>query len=112
MSRKLKLNTITALILQIITVLYGLIIPRLILGAYGSEVNGLVQSVSQFLGVITLLELGVGQVIQSALYKPLAEKDKEKISCILKSGEKFFRWIALILLFYVIVLTCAYPVII
>ena len=69
--KKLALNTVTSLSLQIITIICGFITPRLFLSAYGSEVNGLVQSVTQFLGVISFLELGIGQVIQSELYKHL-----------------------------------------
>ena len=41
--------------------------------AYGSDVNGLVSSITQFLGYIALVEGGVGGVIRAALYKPLAK---------------------------------------
>ena len=78
--KKLALNTITSLILQLVTVVCGFILPRLILESFGSDVNGLVNSITQFLGVITLLDLGVGAVVQSALYKPLTEKDTDMIS--------------------------------
>ena len=105
MKKRILYNTIFSLLLQIVTVLCGLIIPRLFLSEYGSEVNGLVQSVTQFLGIITLLELGIGQVIQSALYKPLANKDKYAIDCVLASGNKFFRRIAYILLAYIVLLS-------
>ena len=69
--KKLALNTITSLVLQVVSVICGFILPRLILESFGSDVNGLVNSITQFLGVITLLDLGVGAVVQSALYKPL-----------------------------------------
>jgi len=107
--KKLAFNTATSLLLQVVTVLCGLILPRLILQAYGTQVNGLVQSITQFLGVISLLELGIGQVIQSALYKPLAQKDTDEISRILASGDRFFRRIAYILAVYVAVLILVYP---
>lgn len=101
-----------SLSLQIITLICGFIVPRLILQQYGSSVNGLVQSITQFLSIISFLELGVGTVIQSSLYKPLAEDNKNAISAIISSGEKFFRRIALILLVYVIILTATYPLIV
>ena len=112
MKKKLMLNTVSSLALQAVTVICGFILPRLILQFYGSEVNGLVQSITQFLGIITLAELGIGQVIQSSLYKPIAKKDNDGISCVVSSGEKFFRKIAIILLFYVAVLVVFYPYII
>ncbi len=110
--KKLTLNTITSLLLQFTTIICGFILPRLILGAYGSEVNGLVNSIAQFLSIISLLDLGVGAVVQSALYKPLAENDYSSISKIYVSASKFFKKLALILMGYVVLLTFFFPVLI
>ena len=55
--KKLYLNTVSALILQIVTFICGFILPKQILLFYGSEVNGLVISISRFLSVISLLEM-------------------------------------------------------
>lgn len=109
MKKKLVYNTATSLLLQLVTVICGFITPRLFLSEYGSEVNGLVQSITQFLGVVSLLELGVGQVIQSALYKPIAKNDLSSINSVLSSGNKFFKRIAFILAIYIIVLIAVYP---
>lgn len=108
-TKKLKKNTITSLILQITTIISGLILPRLILRAYGSDVNGLVNSVNQFLSMISFLELGVGSVVQSSLYKPLADRDSLQINRIVSSAGKFFRKLAYILVAYIIVLVLVYP---
>lgn len=109
--RKLLLakNTAASLIAQITTLVCGFILPRLFLQHYGSEVNGLVNSISQFLSVIAFLELGVGAVVQSSLYKPLAEKDNQQISKVMVSANKFFQRLARILLVYVISLMIIYP---
>lgn len=109
--RKLFLakNTAASLIAQITTLVCGFILPRLFLQHYGSEVNGLVNSISQFLSVIAFLELGVGAVVQSSLYKPLAEKDNQQISKVMVSANKFFQRLARILLVYVISLMMIYP---
>lgn len=111
-SKKLTLNTVTSLLLQIITVICGFILPRLILCTFGSDVNGLVNSITQFLGVITLLDLGVGAVVQSSLYKPLAENDKDSISKIYVSAHRFFKRLATILVVYVSILVFVYPLIV
>ncbi len=110
--KKLALNTITSLGLQVVSVICGFILPRLILESFGSDVNGLVNSITQFLGVITLLDLGVGAVVQSALYKPLAENDTDTISKIYVSANKFFRRLAEILLVYVVLLMIFYPMLV
>ena len=108
-SKKLARNTISSLVFQLTTIICGFILPRLILLEFGSSVNGLVNSVSQFLHMIAFLELGVGSVVQSSLYKPLAEKDNVQISKTIVSAEKFFKRLAQILLVYIIALMIIYP---
>lgn len=110
--KKLLYNTITSIILQISNVINGFVLPRLILGSFGSDVNGLVSSITQFLSVITLMDLGVGAVVQSALYKPLADNDNDAISRIYVSANRFFKRLATIMLVYVVVLMIVYPFII
>lgn len=107
--KRLFYNTASSLVLQLTTIICGFILPRLILNAFGSEVNGLVNSITQFLGIIAFLELGVGAVVQSALYKPLAEKNQDDVSKIISSANKFFTRLGQILLVYVIVLIFVYP---
>lgn len=109
--KKFILNTFTALLNQFVMVVCAFILPRLILNTFGSETNGLVSSVQQFLAVISFMELGVGAVVQASLYKPLAEKNKEQVSKIIVSATKFFRKLAIIMLLYTMTLLVVYPVI-
>lgn len=106
------MNTGTGLLKQLVVVVCGFILPRYMLSYYGSEVNGLVASITQFLGFISLLEMGIGPVIQANLYGPLAKKDNEQISKIVKSSERFFKRIAYIFLVYIAVLAICFPVLI
>lgn len=110
-NRRLMWNTVSSITFQLTTILCGFILPRLILQSYGSEVNGLVSSVQQFLQIIAFMELGVGAVVKSSLYKPLAEDDNFKISEIVTSANKFFKKLAIILAAYVIGLVIFYPMI-
>lgn len=110
--KKFLLNTITALANQIVMVVCAFILPRMILSTFGSEVNGLVSSVQQFLAIISFMELGVGAVVQASLYKPLADGDDEQISKILVSANKFFVKLALGMVVYVAGLLVVYPMII
>ena len=108
-NKKLAWNTISGLLYQGTAVICGFILPRAILNCYGSEVNGLVNSIAQFLQMITFLELGVGAVVQSALYKPLADRADRAISQVIASGSSFFRKLAGILILYVAALVVVYP---
>ena len=109
MKRKLLNNSISSFVLQLTTIVCGFILPRLILDSFGSDINGLVNSITQFLSVIAFLDLGVGAVFQSSLYKPLVQKDNDSISKIYVSGQRFFTRLAEILLGYVVVLICVFP---
>lgn len=111
-SKKALKNIITSLLQQVVTLICGLIVPRAIIGTFGSNVNGLVSSITQFLSYITLLEAGIGPVIKSALYRPIAQKDKKQIEKILKASQRFFRIISSIFIVYLIVLCFVYPLIV
>lgn len=113
MTRKTKLmmNSTSSLIYQVITIVCGFILPRFFLSFYGSAVNGLVSSITQFLGFISLAECGVGAVVQSALYKPLAKNEMQEVSKIVVSADRFFKKIAYILLGYTAILMVFYPLI-
>lgn len=107
--RKLIYNTISSLLYEIVVLACGLILPRIILLNFGSDTNGLVYSVTQFLAIISLLDMGIGSVVQSALYKPLADKNENVINEILSSAQKFFSRLAAILLVYTVALAVIYP---
>lgn len=111
-SKKALANILSSLVLQVVLIICGLIIPRLIIQTFGSSVNGVISSISQFLGFIVLLEAGVGGVVRAALYKPLANNDSISISKIIKATEKFFRIVALIYIFYLISIAIIFPYIV
>ena len=75
-------NMVASLLLQVIVLLSGLILPRFILEAYGSSVNGMITSVNQFLTYLGLAEAGVGTATVVALYTPLALNQTEEVNSI------------------------------
>lgn len=109
---KTKRNLISALFLQTVTILSGLILPRLIISTFGSEVNGLVSSITQFLSFIALLEGGLGAVVLAELYKPIEDRNNQLVVNILGACERFFRKISLVFIVYTLILMLIYPVLI
>lgn len=91
-----KLNIASSVLLQLVTGICGLILPRFVLQNFGSEVNGLVASVTQLLGYAVLLEGGIGGVMRAALYGPLSKEDNEGISAIFYQISRTFRKISVI----------------
>ena len=110
-TRNAVLNIIFAILLQVVTFLRGLILPRIIIPAYGSDVNGLVSSITQFLTYIALLEAGVGSIFRTSLYKPLAVGDMDGVSGIINEQKRFYRKIGIAFVAYVIALCFVYPLI-
>ena len=94
---------------QVITLAMGIIVPRLILLGYGSEVNGLLNAVTQIYGYVALLEAGVGITTIQALYKPIAEKNKRAISEVYVAAEKYYHRISFYYFICVVVLSFVGP---
>lgn len=107
-STRAKLNIFVALLGQLVTLLCGFVVPRLMIGAFGSEAYGATTSITQFLAYITLLEGGIGGVARAVLYRPLAENDHQSISAVVAELQRFFRIIAYIFLGYVLLLACTF----
>lgn len=107
MKKSLKANITFSFVYQFVAIINGLVIPRLLLETFGSNVNGLVSSMTQMLSVISFLDLGVGAVVQVALYGPLSRKDNDDISKVYASSKEYFSIITKILLCYIVIL-CFY----
>lgn len=102
-------NMVASLLLQVIVLLSGLILPRFILEAYGSSVNGMITSVNQFLTYLGLAEAGVGTATVVALYTPLALKQTEEVNSILSATRKFYNKSGMLFLALTLVLIGVYP---
>jgi len=108
--KKIVFSSVTSTLLKLITFLCSFILTRLIIGNYGSEINGIISSITQFLGFIALLEGGIGGIARAVLYKPLAKKNDEEIQKIISYIERFFRILALIFVAYSIAIACIFPI--
>ena len=102
-TQKEKLNISFSLLQQGITFICGLIVPKLMLNAFGSEAYGATASIATFLSYITLLEGGIGAVTRSALYKAFASKSDEQVSAVIQETKGFYRKIAFAFIIYVMV---------
>lgn len=105
------LNIVSSLSGQVITLICGLITPRLMINYFGSEIYGASASIVQFLSYIALLEGGIGGVARAALYKPLADDDPVAISRVRSGIQRFFRVVGYIFIAYVLVIGCSFKAI-
>ena len=102
-------NSVTTAALQIVNFLVGLILPRIMLSQYGSEINGLVSSVSQFVSYFTLVEAGLSSAAVYALYSPLAKKDHKETNAVISAAKGFYTQAGYIFVILTIGLAIIYP---
>lgn len=88
------LSTSLNIIEQVIAMIFGLIVPRLVIKTFGSEVNGLTAFISQMLQVFGLLQAGMIGASIFALYEPIAKKDYAQMNIIVDASSRFYRKVA------------------
>ena len=103
------LNSISRFVYEIVAVVCSFILPRLILSYYGSDVNGLVLSITRFLSISTFIDAAIGGVTRAAMYKPLAEKNWPLLSRIYHASNQYYRNISRIFLAYTLMVACLLP---
>lgn len=111
-SKKALMNIMTDGMGKAITLILGIIIPKLYIEYFGSEVNGLLSSLSGIFVYLSLLEAGVGGASVQALYLPLVNKEQDKINGILVATNQFYRRTGLYFFACVAILSFTYPVVI
>ena len=104
LGRQTRANLAVSVLYQIVAAACSLILPRFILRAFGSEVNGLVQSINQLLSYTMLMECGVGGQILASFYKPLADKDEKAVSDVFNYSRSFFNKISYVYMGFAVLL--------
>jgi O-antigen/teichoic acid export membrane protein len=108
-TKKFFYNSLASAIQQIVIALTGFIIPRIMLQYYGSEINGLVSSITQFISYFNLVEAGLAGAAIYALYKPLAEENHNQINGVVSAASRFYSQAGYIFLSLVVGLSLIYP---
>lgn len=106
---KFVLNSASTALLQVVTMVAGFITPRFLLMAYGSDVNGLISSINQFITYFNLVEAGLSSAAVYSLYKPIAENNHGKINRIVTAARNFYIKSGFIFVGLVFILAIVYP---
>lgn len=107
--KKIRNNIIFGVFNQALIFLIGLVLPRLILTSYGSEINGLLSTVTQIFSYVALLEAGIGNAAVNALYKPFTSNDEYGVSGVFSATQKYYRKVTLIYAVCVVLISVIYP---
>ncbi|MCP3941556.1 MAG: hypothetical protein GY710_08755 [Desulfobacteraceae bacterium] len=111
-TRAFAINSFSSAILQVVMVMVGLILPRIILSVYGSSMNGLVTSITQFVAYLSLVEAGLGGAAIYILYKPLADKDHDRTNMIVSTAKKFYDQAGVIFFILLLLIVILYPLLV
>lgn len=84
-------NTVFTAAYQLTAMLMGFVTPRLMMLFYGSQVNGLIVSATEFLTYFRMVEAGLAAAAVYSLYKPLSERDHEGVSAIVSAARQFYN---------------------
>ena len=110
-NKAMLVNGTTSLVQQLVILICGLIVPRLVLKTFGSSANGMVSSVSQFISITSLIQGGITGASRVAFYAPVARRDWNSASVVYKRAiSEFFHRFAAILSVYVFGLAIFYPI--
>ena len=110
--KKTSYNFIFGLVGQVVTIGVGIIVPRLFIISYGSEINGFINSINQVFAYVALLEAGVGAASLQALYTPIGQGERKKINSILSATSYFYKRTGYLYLTTICVLAFGYPLLI
>ena len=111
-SKKVSLNLTLGIASEALTIVLGIVVPRLILTSYGSEVNGLLSSVTQIYSYVALLEAGIGTATVQALYSTVGVNDKEGTNAILAATNRYYHRTGILYLIAILFFSIIYPIVI
>jgi len=109
-TKKFMYNSISTAIYQVIVMLVGFVTPKVLLLYYGSELNGLVSSINQFITYFSLVEAGIAGAAVYSLYKPLSNNDESEISKIVSAAKKYYFQAGTIFTLLVVIMAVIYPI--
>ncbi len=102
-------NTLSSSIMQLFVMISGFIVPRVMLQYYGSEINGLLSSIMQFIGYFTLVEAGLSGAAIYALYQPLASRNYNLVNSIIVAAKNFYNKSGYLFILLTILLAIVFP---
>ena len=111
-SKKVAYNLSLGMASQLLNIVLGIIVPRLVLTSYGSEVNGLVNTVTQIYTYIALLEAGIGTSTVQALYKTIGSKNRDGTNAVLAASNHYFRQTGRFYLLAILIFSVVFPLVV
>lgn len=102
-------NIVFGILSQVITIVLGMVLPKLLIVNFGSEMNGLLSSINQIFVYLGLFEAGVGATTLQALYKPITTEDHDEINSILAATHRYYLRTGCLYALAMVIFAVVYP---
>ena len=103
------LSAVVGILQQLLTLILGLIVPRLFIVTFGSEMNGFLSSIGNLYSYLALLEAGVGTAAIQALWGPIGRDDKRSVNEIMAATSQWYNKAGCLYFIGVILISLLYP---
>lgn len=110
--KKVLLNLLISTMSTFLTMSLGFVLPRVIMTSWGSEYNGLVNSVKTIMNYLLLLEAGVSTSTLQALYKSVGSEDNHQTSVVVHTSQLYYRKLSAVYFLCILAISGIYPLII
>lgn len=108
--KKIARNASSSFLMQVVNLIINMILPPMIIGVYGSKINGLVSSIKQLMSYVSLVGAGISVSTTQSLYRPLAKQDYKKINGILNAANSMFSKAGVIFSILALITSFIYPI--
>lgn len=107
--KKVFKNIFASALPQIMNIVTNLLLPTLIIGKFGSDVNGLLSSTKALVSYISIIGAGIATAATQALYVPVANKNTSEIKGMLHAASNMFNKFGLIYCVVAMLIAVVYP---
>ena len=97
--QKSRLNVSASIASRILLLAAAFVVRRLLIQYIGNDVNGLNKLYTDLIEMLAVAELGVGSAICYSMYKPIVEKNREKVAALYRLYQRLYRMIGVVVLF-------------
>ena len=112
MKKRAILNFGASIMYQGLSLLVGLLVPKFYTELFGSVYNGLNQSVTQIMSLLSVLQFGIAAAAIQQMFKYIADKDEDTIRAIYWDAGKQYRKMGYVFIGVILPVIVIFPFII
>lgn len=109
MKKKAIINFTASILYQVVSLLVGLILPKYYTEIFGSAYNGLNQTITQIISLLSVLQFGISAASIQQIFKHIADNDQDSIAAVYQNTAQQYRNMGYIFIVAVIPIAVLYP---